>query len=105
MSENQGPPRSQYSEGLEEWATSVNEAISAQAEAINECATRIVTIEKAIEQMVATIQDLAKAINNTNSVLSNGNINYQPKDSDRHLNMKENFDHLYERIIRLENGV
>ena len=102
MSENQGPPRSQ---DLEEWAKSVNEAITAQAEAIDECAKRIVTIEKAIEQMVSTIQDIAKGLNNTNDVLSQGKINYQPKDSDKHLNMKENFDHLYERIIRLENGV
>ena len=102
MSENQGPPRSQ---DLEEWAKSVNEAITAQAEAIDECAKRIVTIEKAIEQMVSTIQDIAKGLNNTNDVLSQGKINYQPKDSDKHLNMKENFDHLYERIIRLENRV
>ena len=55
--------------------------------------------------MVSTIQDIAKGLNNTNDVLSQGKINYQPKDSDKHLNMKENFDHLYERIIRLENGV
>jgi len=105
MSENQGPPRSQSENELESWAKSVNEAITAQAEAIDECAKRIVTIEKAIEQMVSTMKDLAVGLTDTQQVLKGGKIRYKPADGDQHLNMKENFDHLYERIIRLENGM
>lgn len=102
MNENESTPRSQDLEG---WGQSVNEAIQAQSEAIDECARRIVNIEKAIEHIVSTIQDLAKATNDTQKVLQAGDIRYQPCDGVSHLNMKENFDHLYERIIKLEHGM
>ncbi|ADO97697.1 hypothetical protein SShM2_086 [Synechococcus phage S-ShM2] len=83
----------------------MNEAIKAQSEAIDECARRIVTIEGAIEQIVLTLQDLAKATNDTQQVLIRGQINYKPSDGETHLNMKENFDQLYDRIIKLEHGM
>jgi|14_taG_2_1085336.scaffolds.fasta_scaffold41406_2 hypothetical protein len=102
MNENEPTPRSQDLEG---WGRSVNDAIKAQSEAIDECANRIVTIEKAIEQIVDTIKDIAVGLSDTQQVLHKGEINYKPSDGESHLNMKENFDHVYERIIRLENGV
>lgn len=102
MNENESTPRTQDLEG---WGQSVNEAIQAQSEAIDECAKRIVAIEGAIEQIVLTLQDLAKATNDTQQVLMRGQINYKPSDGETHLNMKENFDQLYDRIIKLEHGM
>jgi len=102
MNENESTPRSQDLEG---WGQSVNEAIQAQSEAIDECARRIVNLEKALEQIVITIQDLAQATHDTQQVLMGGQINYKPTDSETHLNMKENFDQLYDRIIKLEHGM
>ena len=90
----------------EEWAESVNEAVSVQAQALEECAKRIITLEKALESMVKSHQDLmvtvekiATALNETNDVLRNGAINYKPED----LNMKGNFDLIYSRLIELES--
>jgi len=54
---------------------------------------------------VHTMKDLAVGLTDTQQVLKGGKIRYKPADGDQHLNMKENFDHLYERIIRLENGM
>ena len=89
----------------EEWAESVNEAVSVQAQALEECAKRIITLEKALESMVKSHQDLmvtvekiATALNETNDVLRNGAINYKPD-----LNMKGNFDLIYSRLIELES--
>ena len=45
MNENEPIPRSQDLEG---WGQSVNEAIQAQSEAIDECARRIVQLENAL---------------------------------------------------------
>ena len=94
----------------EEWAESVNEAVSVQAQALEECAKRIITLEKALESMVKSHQDLmvtvekiATALNETNDVLRNGAINYKPEDHEEHLNMKGNFDLIYSRLIELES--
>ena len=68
--------------------TDVAEALNA----VNECLI-------ALSKRVAEIEEYVTTMNIAEKVL------YKPSGSDKYLNIKENYDHIYKRLDKIENDL
>lgn len=69
----------------------------------NEAAHR--ASSEAIKLLVDRVIDLQERLHKLETILSEGGITYRPEGYENHLNMKENYDEIYNRLGKLENGM
>lgn len=69
----------------------------------NEAAHR--ASSEAIKLLVDRVIELQERLDKLETILSEGGITYRPEGYENHLNMKENYDEIYKRLGKLENGV